>query len=85
MVAWQGLTGLPPGELPRDPSTGELDYRPWLTPQNQHLLSILAGMTRCYPQDRYPSAAAVLKELQKPEPILLNLLGEDAPPAELSP
>ncbi|WP_448379568.1 hypothetical protein [Gloeomargarita sp.] len=85
MVAWQGLTGLPPTDLPWDYSTGELDYRPWLTPQNQHLLSILAGMTRCYPQDRYPSAAAVLKELQKPEPILLNLLGEDAPPAELSP
>jgi len=67
MVCLQALTGLPPTELPRDQTTGELDCRPWLTPQTSHLLAILTGMTRYYPQDRYPSAVAVLRDVQKLE------------------
>jgi len=74
MVALQALTGLPPTELPWDHNTGELDCSTWLTPQTTHLLSILTGMTRYYPQDRYPSAAAVLKDLQKLEPVILSLI-----------
>lgn len=74
MVSMQALTGLPPTELPWDHSTGELDMTPWRTPQTTPLLDLIQGMTRYYPQDRYASAAAVLKDLGKLEPILLRLM-----------
>ncbi|MEN9216855.1 MAG: response regulator [Gloeomargarita sp. HHBFW_bins_162] len=74
MVTMQALTGLPPTDLPWNHHTGELDLTPWRTPKNSHLLNILQGMTRYYSQDRYPSAAAVLKDLGKLEPILMRLM-----------
>ncbi|APB34616.1 Serine/threonine protein kinase [Gloeomargarita lithophora Alchichica-D10] len=74
MVTLQALTGLSPTELPWNHNTGELDLTAWQTPQTTHLLNIILGMTRYYPQDRYPTAAAVLKDLGKLEPVLLRLM-----------
>ncbi|MCS7292400.1 MAG: protein kinase [Gloeomargarita sp. SKYBB_i_bin120] len=72
MVALQALTGVPPTDLPWDVHNGELDLTPWRTPQNGHLLNILQAMTRYYPQDRYPSAADALRDLNKLEFLLLG-------------
>ncbi|MEN9234368.1 MAG: response regulator [Gloeomargarita sp. DG02_1_bins_92] len=74
MVTLQALTGLPPTELPWKQDTGELDLTPWCNPKTSHLLKIIEGMTRYYTQDRYPTAAAVLKDLHKLEPILARLM-----------
>ncbi len=72
IVTLQAWTGLPPTELPWNPNTGELDLTPWYTSQTTHWLNLIQGMTRYHSQERYASAAAVLKDLSKLEPILLR-------------
>ncbi len=64
MMAIQALTGVPPHHLKVDPHRGELNWRPLLD-RSLPLMPILERLTHFNSSDRYASAAAVLRDLDR--------------------
>lgn len=62
VLAIQMLIGLSPDRIPVDMATGELEWQQ-ITSAGQELKTILTKMTRYSFRDRYPSAQAVLSDL----------------------
>lgn len=64
MTAIHALTGRPPDELPEDPRTGEVVWRPHAQVSHR-LAAILDKMVRAHYADRYETVEDVLNDLQK--------------------
>ncbi|MEH1852351.1 MAG: serine/threonine-protein kinase [Nostoc sp.] len=65
MIAIQALTGLEPLQLKVDPCTNEIFWRSPNTPVNDYLAAVLSQMIRYNYQDRFESAAEVLRVLKQ--------------------
>lgn len=66
LMAIQGLTGVHPGQLEVDPTTGELDWqKELLMPVSEELVTILNRMVQNQYQKRYESASEVKKAIAK--------------------
>lgn len=81
IVAIQALTGIHPNDIPQDPKTAEFIWH-YSTPEDRpalkvskRLKKILTKMVRYHFKDRYQSAAAVLKAIQRPPLWLLAIPG----------
>ena len=62
----QLLTGIHPRQYKRDLATRELDWQSYLkTPLDAALVALLKRLVRINPKDRYQSAAAVLRDVEK--------------------
>ncbi|MBR8838218.1 MAG: CHASE2 domain-containing protein [Stigonema ocellatum SAG 48.90 = DSM 106950] len=64
MIAIQAITGISPQELQPNADTGTVVWRPWAQ-VSVELAGILDKMVRYHFSDRYPSAAAVLQDLNQ--------------------
>ncbi len=65
MIAIQALTGLEPLQLKVDPQTNEMIWRSSDTPVSDYLAAILSQMIRYNYQERFESAADVLRVLRQ--------------------
>ena len=65
MIAIQALTGLEPLQLKIDPDTNEIIWRSVDTPLSDYLAAILSHMIRYNYQERFQSAAEVLRAIQQ--------------------
>ena len=77
MIGVQGLTGVRPTHLKKDPRTSESDWRSYAPQTSSELAKVLDTMVRYYFHDRYPSAAEALQALQ-------NLPINSKPPLNLT-
>lgn len=82
MIGIQALTGILTQQLPRDEETGSIVWRPLAHTSNE-LADILDRMVSYHFSDRYPSAIAVLKDLNRLDRFSLtnevgNEVGNDA-------
>jgi serine/threonine protein kinase len=68
MLGIQALTGIPPHQLPEDPSTGEIIWRD-MVDVSDRFAEILTTMVRAHFSQRYPSAIEALEALNKLPPL----------------
>lgn len=64
MLAIQAITRVPPHLLTLNPYTGDFNWRSLIDPHHP-LLPVLSGLAQFNCSDRYPTAAAALKDLQR--------------------
>ena len=64
MVVIQGITGIHPKDLKEDPKTGEIQWKSQVKLHPQ-LIKIVKKMVKVRLRERYPSAAAVLIDLDR--------------------
>ncbi|MFN4279184.1 CHASE2 domain-containing protein [Thermosynechococcus sp.] len=64
MIVLQALTGIKPRDLPRDPRTGEVDWRQCVT-VSDGVAAVLDKMVKFNFSDRYPSAKEALQEVRR--------------------
>jgi serine/threonine protein kinase len=66
LIAIQGLTGVHPGQLEVEPTTGEIDWqKELLMPVSEELVTILNRMVQNQYQKRYESASEVAEAIAK--------------------
>lgn len=64
MIVLQALTGIKPQDLPRDPRTGEVDWRSCVT-VSDGFAAVLSKMVKFNFSDRYQSAKEALQEVRR--------------------